>query len=323
MQWDALGFDESGVARCFRTQLAEPLRSVAHRTIDVPAIALGMLPFVSASSSLVRAYRDVLFGDAQLRDLPGEPEPTFIFNATNLQTGAVWTFSRGRMGDDSVGYIRDPDVSLSTAVAASSAYPPLLSPVSLELEGQKWIGMCAIGTILCPQYVPTEQISEFRRHVLLVDGGVADNLGVESSMELDLLVSDAGAATQPISAPALNWFSQFVRVFDIIFEQPDPLRLMIVDRDRKVVSWSSRDELRPDSLGEPRWVFAPGIETDVLALATEPTRLRALPDVTQKRLVNWGYLSAAQALHSVAGSFVPVNVPYCDVGLGERSGPVC
>jgi len=38
------------------------------------------------------------------------------------------------MGDYRVGLIRNPQLDLSIAVAASSGFPPFLSPVSLKLN---------------------------------------------------------------------------------------------------------------------------------------------------------------------------------------------
>ena len=47
-------------------------------------------------------------------------------NATNVQSAALWRFSRDFMGDYRVGLLADPDVNLLVAVAAASAFPPIL-----------------------------------------------------------------------------------------------------------------------------------------------------------------------------------------------------
>src|SRR5207237_3124792 len=83
------------------------------------------------------AYDEVLFKGAKLRDLPddsGNAAPRFVINATNVQTAALWRFSRPYMGDYRVGLIDAPDVTLATAVAASSAFPPILSPLTLPIK---------------------------------------------------------------------------------------------------------------------------------------------------------------------------------------------
>jgi NTE family protein len=57
----------------------------------------------------------------------------------------------------------------SQAVAASSAFPPLLSPVELDLEAEQWESQN--GTDLHRKPYITK--------IMLSDGGVYDNMGIE------------------------------------------------------------------------------------------------------------------------------------------------
>jgi NTE family protein len=57
-----------------------------------------------------------------------------VLNATSVQSGALFRFSRPYVADYRVGMIRDPKIELAVAVAASSAFPPILSPLKLELD---------------------------------------------------------------------------------------------------------------------------------------------------------------------------------------------
>ena len=67
-----------------------------------------------------------------MQDLPTDAQgPRFVINATNVQTRVLWRFSKPFMGDYRVGLIKDPKVELAIAVGASSAFPPILSPVTL------------------------------------------------------------------------------------------------------------------------------------------------------------------------------------------------
>src|SRR5258706_7540301 len=50
-----------------------------------------------------------------------------FFMATNLQTGSGWRFAKDYAADHRVGRIDRPDLPLSRVVAASSAFPPVLS----------------------------------------------------------------------------------------------------------------------------------------------------------------------------------------------------
>jgi NTE family protein len=73
-----------------------------------------------------------VFGGAMLQDLPDEPH--FVINATNVQSGVLWRFTKAYMWHYRVGKVPSPDVSLATAVTASWAFPPVLSPLRLTLQ---------------------------------------------------------------------------------------------------------------------------------------------------------------------------------------------
>ena len=104
LAWPKLGFDEGGVARQFEAELVEPLRRMAGKTIDFPAIALGLItPGVTIGEKIAKAYRKHLFDSATLQDLPDRPR--FVFNATNLQSGVLWRFAKPYMRDYRVGEV--------------------------------------------------------------------------------------------------------------------------------------------------------------------------------------------------------------------------
>ena len=77
-------------------------------------------------------YRELFSGS--LNGIPDSPQ--FIFNATNLQTGRSFRFSKLYMGDYRIGLISNPTVPLAKVVAALSTFPPFLSPVILDNPGQ-------------------------------------------------------------------------------------------------------------------------------------------------------------------------------------------
>src|SRR4029450_8921456 len=104
----------------------------ASRGVDGRSVptALG-LPGRRISDRVQAAYREHLFGDATLQDLPEHPR--FVFCATNLQPTSLVRFPERHVADYCLGLARNRDVPLATAVAASSAFPPYLSPVTLRL----------------------------------------------------------------------------------------------------------------------------------------------------------------------------------------------
>jgi len=134
LAWKGLQFNQNGVATNLEELVIKPVRRLANNTIDQGSIIKGILmPRHSISDEVTEAYRDHLFGEATLQDLPADNEgPRFIINATNVQSKVLWRFSRPYMGDYRVGLVNHPTTQLALAVAASSAFPPFLSPAQLE-----------------------------------------------------------------------------------------------------------------------------------------------------------------------------------------------
>src|SRR5437868_1139773 len=98
---------------------------MAGTSIDISSIISGvLLPSFSIAERIADHYAKSLFGDATLQNLPISPE--FVICATNLQTGSLMRFSKRRLADWQVGEVLQPPIPLAKAVAASSAFPPLL-----------------------------------------------------------------------------------------------------------------------------------------------------------------------------------------------------
>ena len=283
-RWRELDFDgATGVARAFTQKIATPIHDLASTTIDVGAVLIGaLLPGTHISDRIESAYRKHLFGDRTLQDLPSADEgPLFVINATSLQTGAVFRFSRPYMADYHVGKFLEPKVPLAKAVAASSAFPPFLSPVVLPLSGEKYEE--GSGD---PAY------AGYRREAVLTDGGVYDNLGLEAAWKRfkTVLVSDGGALLKGDVHPAVNWALGPLRVLGIIDNQVRALR-------RRMTMDAYRSGLRKGAffgIGSDIADYHVADEFPVphersLALANLPTRLSSMPRDQQERLVNWGY----------------------------------
>src|SRR5262249_29858561 len=140
MQWNSLQFTNgTAPVQRLRDLVVDPLRALANRTIDVKSILIGIiLPGSTIADRVAAAYDKYLFEGQTLQDaLPDDSTgqaPRFVINATNMQTGSLWRFSRPYMADYQVGTWSHPSVRLAVAVAASSAFPPVLSPLYLEIE---------------------------------------------------------------------------------------------------------------------------------------------------------------------------------------------
>ncbi len=300
--WPRLDFDERGVARAFGPEVADPLRRLGARTIDIPTVLLGALLPGMIGDRLAGAYARHLFGDATLQDLPDRPR--FVFNATNLQSGVLWRFSKPFMADYRVGTIEHPTERLALAVAASSAFPPVLSPVKPKLDPASYVG--GQGTLTGEEY---------RRRPVLTDGGVYDNLGLETAWKRyeTVLVSDGGGQYQAQPNVKANWLLQTRRVIGTIDSQVRALRKRQVIGGfaagaRSGAYWSIWSEVAdfrlPDALDVP--------DARAKELAHVSTRLKKLDAATQERLVNWGYAICDTAMrrHVEPGTPRPAALPY-------------
>ena len=135
--WNRLQFNQ-GKAEKFDL-FVDGMRAMADTTIDVGAVIGGIFLPGSISDRVAKVFDKVLFKGASLQDLPddtGKMAPRFVINATNIQTSALWRFSRRYMGDYRVGLFEAPNIKLCSAVAASSAFPPILSPMVLPISQQ-------------------------------------------------------------------------------------------------------------------------------------------------------------------------------------------
>lgn len=284
LRWENV--DGRKVATNLADEVIVPIQRLARHSVDGWSIGGGVvLPGVSISDLVERAYGKYLFGDATLQDLPADGEgPRFVINATNVQSGVLWRFSRPYMADYRVGIVHKPTISLALAVTASSAFPPVLSPARMELPP----GLVQKGE------KQTEDLHEepYTTDIFLSDGGVYDNLGLETVWKKydTVLVSDGGGQMAPEAQPHVDWARHGLRVNTIIDNQVRSLRKRQVvgsleAGDRKGAYW----RMRSDIAKFPAAGTLPCPHGRTMQLAELGTRLKAMDRVTQERLINWGY----------------------------------
>jgi NTE family protein len=312
LRWNRLGFRPSGKAARFVDEIVMPIRSLAGSTIDVSNIVVAIFTPGSIADKVAKSYHDHLFGDATLQDLPDSPR--FVINATSVQSGALWRFSKPFMADWRVGLIRDPTVALATAVAASSAFPPVLSPMRLDLADY----------VFEPNSGADLAIEPYTKEAVLTDGGVYDNLGLETVWKnyKTVLVSDGGGHMRAEADPHGDWARHALRVNDLIDNQVRNLRQrQLIDsfntRERAGTYWALRSNLAKNYL-VPKVLPCPFVATQ--RLASIPTRLAALESELQEQLINWGYAicDAAMRLH-VFPTAAPTDFPYPRSGVGATN----
>ena len=289
-------------------RVAKPFKRLTGRNIRTAPFLKRALPWNwgggrSAVDSLADAYQRHL---TRLR-LPELPErPAFIFCSTDMSYGVNWVFSKARVGDWQLGYLRPgPDWPVARAVAASSCFPPVFAPLRLRLEPQMLRGGRASAG-------PRRDAAVAR--LGLTDGGVYDNMGLEPVWRTHraVLVSDGGATFDFGPDAGLLWRLQ--RYTSIVSRQASGVRrrwLMAGYRRGELAGayWgignSAADHDRLEG-------YSPPLVDEVIARVR--TDLDAFSEAEQAILENHGYVVADCAVRRyapqlVAGDGQPFAIP--------------
>lgn len=112
----------------------------------------------SLSTAFEHALRRQLFGQTKLGEVK-RPNLEVAINACDLRTGTAFRFGSIASGGWRYGRVKHNDIAVAKAVASSAAFPLLLPPLVERFEFERK------GEV-------------FRSQVVLTDGGVFDNLGV-------------------------------------------------------------------------------------------------------------------------------------------------
>ncbi len=164
-------------------------------------------PAVSRIDFLVSEFRDRLFGDRTYGQLPtGRNQPFLIINAADMTSGTVFPFTQEQF--DLICADLE-QFKIAEAVAASAAFPIALTALTLE-NFSNCDAQQALGDAWPPEYLVTnlggadpydnpQLLRRARRqaqylnrpnqerrkaYVHLLDGGIADNLGLSEPLNL-------------------------------------------------------------------------------------------------------------------------------------------
>ena len=291
LRWAQLRFDSNGVASNFAELIAKPIQAFCAERIAVPAAVGGLLnPFKSIGDEMTEAYEE-LYAQATLQDLPDEGTgPEFLLYATSLQTGRSVRMTRAAVVDYLIGALPKPEISLARAVAASSAFPPVLSPQVIKIEHPE---------IWQPTKYSDPSLSgpEWRQSLVLTDGGTYDNMGLEAAWHRykTVLVCDAGAPFKYDVSPHEDWLRQSVRIMDVMTDQCRSLRKRWLIQDykdgvRRGTYWGIRT--RVSEYGDTGLELCAGDSQLSASLAGIRTNLDPFSPEEQGHLINWGYALA-------------------------------
>ncbi|MEM7322967.1 MAG: patatin-like phospholipase family protein [Actinomycetota bacterium] len=266
----------------------------AGKRIDIASGLVGIVrPRRSISESVAKRYRPLL-GERRLSEVPGA-KPRFVFCATNLGTGSLLRFAEPYTADRRVGHRKNLDLPLTTVVAASSAFPPVLSPMRIELEKdvddltQQWPD----------DPIPELAGTDYARYLELSDGGVYDNLGVQPLERYHtMLVSDGGGPFEYEDSVKSDWVQHMIRTMKVIDNQVRSLRRLDLVTDmkkgrRRGAYWGINTAYSeyPDRVLDIHDSWSE-------YLSQVPTRLHKIDPTVRKQLINLGYGLADAAIRS-------------------------
>ena len=316
--WNKLIFDGSGIATNFKVVIARPLQKFCSESLDVKAVMSGLLSFKDTiGDKVAKAYDSKLFLGATIQSL-SDNSPDFLFYGTNYQTGSSLRIEKSAISDYKIGKYPNPDISMAKVVGISSAFPPVLSPVTLDTDPSKW------------ERTPDSQHFDdvdLRKKLMLTDGGLYDNMGLEAIWKGNyshVLVCDAGAPFDISSKIKTNWLSQLIRMTDLMTDQQRALRKRTLIADYEKLDQNGNHAIYGGAYfgitTEIRnYDLADSIAVDnalTKSLQHVRTRLNAFNEKEQGHLINWGYALADTAIRKHAIELLGTG------GYSEASWPI-
>lgn len=300
--WHSLTW-ENGIATNFKQRVHEPLWDFCSEEFDVKAGLSGIFSWKdSIAEKVAKKYDERLFHGCKLADVKRTGEqPQFLFYGTSLQTRSAVRMVDGIYYDWKIGAVNIDDWSLARVVGISSAFPPVLAPVKIDMGYRDWEKA---------YYQKVYDNIKYKKRLILADGGVYDNMGMESLWKksknklfdqehewnsiLDddtdiCLISDAGGPTVSDPKPKSNWASITMRTLDLTIEQARSVR------KRWFIDKLVRDEVKGSYWGittkikNYQYEDALAVDSDnTTRLAALPTRLNEFSDKDKKDLIEWG-----------------------------------
>ena len=163
-----------------------------------------MFSGINRTDMAVNYYDRTIFHGATFADIPLDKRPFIEINATDLSTGAHFSFAQGYFDVLCTDLLQFP---VARAVTASSGVPVAFPPVTLKNHSdscnprESYLGPLLNKTEFDNPY-EKELIHSFnsyldagqRPYIHLVDGGVSDNLGLRAVLDRNELINKDMAA---------------------------------------------------------------------------------------------------------------------------------
>ncbi|MBN9693459.1 MAG: patatin-like phospholipase family protein [Verrucomicrobia bacterium] len=170
-------------------------------------------PWYGRSDMAAKYYDEILFKGATFGDIKPGRRPFVLLNTTEVSTGLQFWFTQDVFDNICSDLSNYP---VSRAVAASSAVPVLLSPITLKNYGgecgyvpPEWQSAKAQAGDGMALLRRGEELAELRNrtnrpYLHLVDGGVADNLGLRPLLEGLAYLESVPSSRQGVDLSALR-----------------------------------------------------------------------------------------------------------------------
>ena len=299
-RWSKLTWDD-GRATNFVQEIAEPVQAFCDKTIDIGAGLLGLItPFKTAGDFLADRYakspvRQDQDEGASRREVARQSQVHLLRDEPADR--AELPLPAGHAGRLHARHVECDRRAARFRGGRLERLPPGL--LAHRARGRP--GLLEEGSNL-------PNLNALRKTIVLTDGGVYDNMGLESLVDNEdiVLVSDAGAPMDIEEDPHGDYPRQLARVRDILIEQTRALRkrwlIAEFEAERKRGAyWGIGTSI--ESYADTTSPFKDTTVTN--ALVSVPTRLARFEDETQGRLVNWGYVLCDVALRRRAKLAIP------------------
>jgi NTE family protein len=247
--------------------------------------------------ALASAYERIL--KIHFHQLPDRPR--FAFCATDMVFGVNWVYSQRQIGDYMAGYAAPGfNLPVARAVAASSCFPPVFSPMRTMFKPDQLSG---------GRFPPGAEHDSLISGLRLTDGGVYDNMGLEPVWKSHavVLVSDGGSVFPfEIDTTPLRLLKRYA---DIIANQAEAVRKRWLISNFKASLLQGTYWGIGSSTGSyprsPQKSYSDSLGKEIIALVR--TDLDAFSKAEIGVLENHGYFLAEAAIQSHASDLVGPN----------------
>jgi NTE family protein len=171
------------------------VQEIAKHSIDVGSVFSGLMSPNSGSSDHVARKLDRVIFDGYTIHAIGRPnfdrsnrvvyKPLVFFNTTEMRSGTTFSFSNWYTGGDTLGWYPITDLKIADIVAASSAFPPIMSPMRISFDRPP--DFRSRNSELSSDETHERAVSEgdfyfanvLRKNLILADGGILDNVAMQ------------------------------------------------------------------------------------------------------------------------------------------------